>query len=461
MGRVSSALGKSFFPWQQYVADVAGEVDPETGGPWYETVIVLVLRRSGKTVMIPAKTAHVCGQKDDPAQAWLTAQKRKNAVNRWREATEPLVSAQWGKRKISNDHEEHRWPSGALFRPFAPDEEALHGEDPDVVFVDEFWTLGLQEFQTMREGYSAAWSVKPGQEWLMSAAGTHASTALKHMRKLGREATANPESRVAFFEWCIPETVGGVPVSKLADEQLLELIMAHHPRAGRGLKPSFVAGQIAANKTAAIRAYGGLDSDTSEAEMVIDGDAFRRSTARERRIPNRARVAFGLASDMDLRQAGISVAWKDPADGVTLTEVMEVRDQVRWSVPSAIALLGRWPDSALTVRSDAAGRDLADDLASEMADLGIDSSRLIRVPASDYAAACHRFRSGLESLPAPKVVHRGERDLRRGLQNAGLRRGLWVPEKGPVAVLDAHTLAAWGADHLPVLAPPAPRFKIY
>ena len=459
MGAVSAKLGKPFFPSQQFIADVAGEVDPATGGPWYETVIVLMPRRSGKTVMIPAKASHTCGQ-PVPAQAWITAQKRDNAVKRWRESTDPLVLAGWGKRTIGNMHEAHRWQSGSLYRPFAPNEEALHGDDPDVVFVDEFWTLGLLEFQTIREGYSAAWSVKPGQEWLLSAAGTHASTAMKDARKRGRAATLDPYSRIAFFEWCIPETVDGAPVGKLGDEQLLELIMRHHPRAGRGLRPGFVAAEIVRNRTAAIRAYGGLDSDTSEAEMVIDSGAFRRSTNRTRRIPGRARVAFGLASDPDLRQAGISVSWKDPTDGVTLTEVIETRDQVRWSVPAIIDLLGRWEDSCVAVRSDAGGRDLADDVAAEMVHLGIDGARLVRVSASDYAAACHRIRSGLESTPEPRVLQLGERDLRRALQAAGLRRGVWVPEKGPVAVLDAHTLAAWGADHLPVLAQPKRPFRV-
>lgn len=455
---VSAALGKPFFPWQRYVANVALEVDPETGGLWYETVGELVQRRSGKTIMIPAITAHVCGQ-PRAAQAWLTAQKRDNAVRRWREATDPLVLRGFGKRKIGNTQEEHRWPSGSLFRPFAPNEEALHGEDPDLVFLDEFWTLGLAEFQVIRESYAAAFSVKSGQEWFMSAAGTHASTALKGLRKSGRAATQDPTSRVAFFEWCIPETVDGAPVAKLDDEALLDLIWRHHPRAGHGLKKNFVMSEIRKDKTAALRAYGGLDSDTSEAEMVIDSGAFRRSTDRTKRIPARARVAFGLSSDPDLRQAAISISWKDPAGGHVLTELLESRDQVRWSVPSIIALLGRWEDSCVAVRSDAGGRDLADDVASEMAHLGIEASRLVRVSASDYAAACHRLRSGIEATP-PRVFHLGESGLRRAFQNARILRNVWMPDKGPISVLDAHTLAAWGAEHMPAIAEPEQPFRI-
>ena len=70
-------------------------------------------------------------------------------------------------------------------------------------------SLGLAEFQVIREGYAAAWSVKPGQEWLLSAAGTAKSGALKHHRRKGRAATLKASSRIAFFEWCIEEEPGG------------------------------------------------------------------------------------------------------------------------------------------------------------------------------------------------------------------------------------------------------------
>ena len=31
VGRFAAMLGTPLLPWQQYVADVAGEIDPETG----------------------------------------------------------------------------------------------------------------------------------------------------------------------------------------------------------------------------------------------------------------------------------------------------------------------------------------------------------------------------------------------------------------------------------------------
>lgn len=461
VAEISALLGKPMFPSQRYVVDVALEVDPETGGPWYETVIVLEPRRSGKTVLIPPLAARACGQKTG-AQVWFTAQKRDNAVQRWREATDPLMSPVQlvdAKRKVGQGFEELRWSDNSLFRPFAPDEESMHGADPDLVFVDELWSLGLAEFEVIREGYSAAWSVKPGQEWLLSAAGTAKSGALKKHRRQGRAATFSPSSRIACFEWCIEEEPGGVPAEKLSDEQLLAEIMAAHPRAGFGLRPDFVAGEIRANKIAAIRAYGGLDRDVSEgADTVIPGTALRRSEDRTP-IPTEARVAIGLATDRDARQAALSVAWEAP-DGRVWTELIQVGDGVRWAVWQALDVLGRWEGSSLAVRSDPGGRDLGDEVAREMAALQLDVSRLMRVSQSDYAAACHRFRSGLQA-PAPRVLHRGESGFLGALRNAGEARGVWVAEKGPIAALDSHTLAAWASSRLPAEPAPPRKFFVY
>ena len=129
-------------------------------------------------------------------------------------------------------------------------------------------------------------------------------------------------------------------------------------------------------------------------------------------------------------------------------------------MPETLDVLGRWEGSSLAVRSDPGGRDLGDELARGMADLQLDVSRLMRVSQSDYAAACHRFRSGLQA-PAPRVLHRGESGFLGALRNAGEARGVWVAEKGPIAALDSHTLAAWASSRLPAEPAPPRKFFVY
>ncbi|MGN8690023.1 hypothetical protein ACTND8_08985 [Atopobiaceae bacterium HCP3S3_F7] len=460
MAEISALLGKPMFPWQRYTAGVAGEVDPVTGGPWYQTVMVVVQRRAGKTTLIPPAAARVCGQKDDPAVAWLTAQQRDSARRRWLDATRPLMALPGVRRKVSHSFEELVWPWGSAFLPFAPSEDVMHGEDPALVFVDELWSFSLPQLELVQAGYEPAWSVHPGQAWLMTAAGSERSTALRWARHVGREATRDPRSRIAYFEWAIDDQIDGVPVQKVPRARLLEEILAAHPRAGFGLDVAYVEQQLAKSLPKGLRAYGGIDEDSSEDELVIDGTAWRRAEQRAVRIPERVRVGFGVAADPELRQASVSAAWRR-TDGVLLTEVIEEREQVRWVVRAAVDVVERWAGSAVAVRSTKGDRDLGDAIAAEMVDRKMDVERcLVRVSASDYAAACHRLRSGLEQRPDPAVFHLGERSLRRAVGAAQWGRGVWVAERGPIAPLESHTLAGWCVDHLPTLAAEPRRFQV-
>ena len=56
MARISAALGSACsVPWQRQVADVAGELDPETGTYHHDRVIVSVQRQAGKTTISKAE----------------------------------------------------------------------------------------------------------------------------------------------------------------------------------------------------------------------------------------------------------------------------------------------------------------------------------------------------------------------------------------------------------------------
>ncbi|MFR1605435.1 MAG: hypothetical protein ACLSUZ_01980 [Bifidobacterium pseudocatenulatum] len=45
-------LGKPLLPWQRYVADVAGEIDPATGTYYYDRVVLSTPRQCGKSTPI-------------------------------------------------------------------------------------------------------------------------------------------------------------------------------------------------------------------------------------------------------------------------------------------------------------------------------------------------------------------------------------------------------------------------
>ena len=87
---VADLLGWRLFPWQRYVADVAGEYDPSTKLPHYRTVGVSVPRQNGKTTLVCSRIAR---QLIPPRQTVAyTAQDRGLARTKWDEHIGLLLS---------------------------------------------------------------------------------------------------------------------------------------------------------------------------------------------------------------------------------------------------------------------------------------------------------------------------------------------------------------------------------
>ena len=468
-GEVSAELGKPFFPHQQYVVDVTLELD---AGAWvYGLAVWYMQRRAGKTVGI-APVSAVTSTFELPLQVWLTAQKRESAVARWREATDPLMESDLApqlKRWVSNSHESLRWPNGSTFRPFAPDEDTMHGEDPDIVFRDEDWSFTLEQAALVEAGYSHAFSVKTGLDIRMSAAGTARSTSMKKTRALGRRSVeSGKRSGMAYFEWCVPEEgPDGRPVIDLPDDMLLELILMNHPRRGRGLREDFVAQQLDKDRRDALRAYGGIDNDESLDDWAAIAVPAMNAARAEKPIPPTARVALAVEVDPDSLEGSIVASWVWP-EGVVQVEAIERRPGVRWLRDTVDTIVTKQDVGAVAVVQAGPSRGVADELAQVL-----DEGLLLRVPAEDYAAACKRFRDTIteqhktaEEKPLELLLHDPAGSLwaaNRAAEEKPLRSGLvWRPRSPdvPVSMLGAFALGTWVAARVP--APDEPdSFWVY
>lgn len=455
---VSEVLGKPFFPHQRYMTEVSLELE---GDAWaFGTAVWYVVRRAGKTVQIAPVTAVVCSR-EVPAQVWLTAQKRDNAVARWRDAVMPLMLSDLApslRRRISNAHETLEWPNGSTFKPFSPDEDSMHGEDPDVVFRDEDWSFTLEQAALIEAGYLPAFSVKAGLDIRMSAAGTARSTSMKQTRAVGRRAVeAGRRSGMAYFEWCVPETgPDGRPIIEMPDDMLVELLMLNHPRRGRGVREDFVADALERDRRDALRAYGGIDNDEALDDFAaIDMAAMARARA-DQPIPEDARIALAVEVDPDSLEGSITASWVWP-DGAVQVEAIERRPGVRWLRDAVVSLAGSNVVGAVAVVQAGPSRGVADELAQHL-----DEGVLLRVTAEDYAAACKRFRDTLveqhkqaEERPLELRLHDPAGALWaavRGAEEKPLRSGLvWRPRSPdvPVSMLGAFALGAWVAVRIP------------
>lgn len=447
VAKVAAMLGKPLFRWQRWVCDIALEVDAD-GGFIYDTVEVLAPRRAGKTAMMQAVACHRCSG-PRRTTSWVTAQDGLRALARWREASDDIVRVlgwPFVKRLISIGHEGVFWPAtGSFFKPFAPAEEAMHGESPDLVFIDELWAFSAEEQKAIQQGYRPSWLVKTGQEWLLSAAGKPNSEWLKAARLAGRAAAERGQQHgTAHFEWCIPEEVDGVPSRELPDEELIKVAAHNHPRL---LEPGFKIGYLASElekrgRVPFLRDYGGLDEDTDTAVGLIPAEVLRQAASGDR-IPADARVGIGVQVDDDQREASISAGWRDE-DGRCLTALIRTDGGTGWVLDVMLAIRERNDIGVVAIGNTGPNRDVADQLERA-------GFTLLRVSVPDRQAADNRLYA---ELLGRTVRHGMEPELFAAVKSAGWRRAgsgrVFTSLTGkPITAVDAHAYAVWAADHLP------------
>jgi hypothetical protein len=441
-------LGGPLIPAQRYIADVALEVD-ESGELAYDEVVVTMQRRAGKTYLIKPVVAYRCGQAA-PAMVWLTAQKRTKAVARWLDVSNALLNTPLRpqlKRTISITHETLRWvATGSMFQPFTPTGETeMHGEDPDLVFVDELWSFSLDAKRKIEQGYKPAWSVKPGQAWLLSAAGTPRSEWLNDAVRRGRGAVEDGRRRrIAYFEWSIPEAVGGRPVDQLTEDQLLELIIAYHPRRDHGLRRAFIADELAdMRRVDFLRAYGNI-TQAEEAEPGVFGSLVLERARSGARIPETGRIGLGVSVDPFRRESAIGVAWRNPS-GVAVTDE-KIGEGTRWLVGELVRLVDQYDVATVGVVGSGPARSVTDELVRA-------GLPILTLSQSDHAAAGARFTDEFGS-GFPSVTWNGSPAFAAAVAGAVARRApsgiVFESRSGdPITALDARTLAVWAIDHAP------------
>lgn len=465
VGQLAAHLGYPFTPAQQYVCDVALEVLP-SGAFAYKEVIDLEPRRAGKSHKMRGLLSWR-GLRSF-ATAWITAQDGDSAVSRWREishACEALLGPAKVRKFVSTAHEVLRFANtGAEVRPFTPKETKIHGESPDWVFADEWWTVSLAQKAGLENAWRSPIAVNPmGQVWKFSAAGNGMSSALREDRARGRAAVqAGGRRGIAFFEWCAPETVGGVPLLELSDQVLVELAMANHPNAGRTLvnergvtttidREMFEAEipSSGSSRSEFIRDWLNIDQDDAAAQMFIGQAAWNDSRAGEE-IPVDVRIGVGVDVDPEAREATVATAWRAP-DGRALVQVVRCGAGVQWA-RSYVA--GMPHVGAVAGINLGRTRALLDQLEQ-------DGVTVDRLTGPTMAAAAATFHDGLVAVPAD-VWHDGSPALETALRNATLpARKSWMSRTGePVTTVEACSAALWAADHLPAEAKPLPRFRI-
>lgn len=445
VARLAAHLGMPLFPWQRYAMDVGLEVDSD-GGWVYDEVVVTTPRQAGKSFLLGPLVGHRCTTVEG-CSAWLTAQKGRS-IDRWGSVARGLKGTRLGPMltyRYGNANEKLAFPNGSTFRPFPPTPEAMHGESPDLVLIDELWVFSGIQRQLLEESYRPAWSVKPGQSWLLSTAGTQRSEWLNQVRRAGREAVESGRNRGrAYFEWSAPETVAGTPLIGLEDDHLLDVVAAVHPRRDHSLRRQSLQVELERRPRAQwIRDYANLTVPDEDEQAAFPAVVMERARSSEQ-IPGDARIALSVTADPDRRDAAVGVAWRNPS-GVAITSE-HFSAGTRWVAGTIIRLVDQYDVACVAVRNAGAARSIADELQR----VGVP---LLRVSQQDYAAACTRFADEI-SADRPSITWDSATTFTEAVAAAEGRQvpsgQVWQSRSGgSISCLEARTLAVWAVDHAP------------
>ena len=450
LARFAAALGKPLMPWQQLVADVALEVDPDTGRLAYRKIALTVPRQSGKTTLLLASMVHRALGFGDRQRIIYTAQTRLKARQKWEDdhlvALEhsPFAALMLPTRKQIGQ-EAIRWRNGSLHGLEAPSEDAAHGEVLDQGVIDEAFA---QVDARVEQGMKPAMLTRPEpQLWVLSTAGKAKASSpyLWGEIEAGRLAVeAGITSGMAYFEWSAPSE---------ADPADLATWYGCMPALGRTITEE----AIRADYESWV-AKGGLNEfrrgylnqwvDETPAEWLVIGQAAWQTIC-DPRSEIVDQPAFAVDMTPDRTWASIGVAGCR-ADGLRHVEVAEHRRGAAWVVPwlkERVDRADRWSPCAIVIApSGPAGSLIAE---AEAAGLEI-----LKPGVPEIAGAAGAFYDGAGANPLVDepawLRHLGQPELDLAVAGA-VRRDLgdrWLWARKGVSVdlspLPAVTLALWG-----------------
>jgi hypothetical protein len=446
VARVGRALGWPFLPWQRGGADVTSEIEPATGEWAYDTVVILVQRQAGKTVLTGSTGTHRCLIGTD-LKCWYTAQSRQDArdefLNLAKRIRRSPLRPPACKVRESNGSEAITFPTGSTWGIFAPSEDSLHGKANAFVGVDEGWTFDEVEGDELVQAIVPTFTTVAGQLWIVSAAGHAGSTWLMALRDAGRAMVeAGRRDGMCYIEYGIGDDV---------DPTDLAAVAAAHPANGYTMRPRALAAAAAAMKPGEFaRAYG--NRWTGAPERVIPVLLWNRCADSDTALPEPGGLAVAFDVGEGGADAAIAAGWREPG-GRAHTELLDVREGTAWLVPRLLELSRKLSPRLLVY--DRFGPAVAVGDAAALAGLDVRATT-----TDEYCAACAALHAAvIESRIAIRPHPALDAAAAAAAKRTVGERWAWGRRASTqsIAALVAATLSVWAWDHAP---PPPARFKI-
>jgi phage terminase large subunit-like protein len=438
-GKVAAAMGQPYMPWQQHVADIAGEVDHE-GKLCYRKVVVTVPRQSGKTTLILSVVAGraEAGPRFGGRQHMVyAAQTREDARKKWLDEYVPVLEATPAMRgrfrkRIANGSEKLTfWSSGSTFGPIATKDTSGHGQVLDFGCLDETFA---QKSDAVEMAWEPATVTRPmAQLWFPSTAGDSTSTYFRAMCDAGIVAVqADRGYGIAYIEYSAPpdcdpydEDVWRATMPALGITQPIEAIR------------SIAHGGMKLNTWK--RAFLNIWVDKASAD-VLDSQKWRQLKDPDTERKTRPLLTIDISADR--KHACIGMGAATPA-GIPLVRIIDYRAGTGWVVDRILQLREQY--EVIDVVIDGAGP--ANSLVPELEDEYV---HVTVMNARDMAGACGAFYDAVEDLklrhfgePALELAVTGAEKRELGDAWAWTRKASMGETRTDISPLVAVTMAHW------------------
>lgn len=341
VGAVARRLGMELMPWQQHVADVAFEVDPETGRLAYREIVLTVPRRSGKSSLLLAVLIHRMIAKGSPQVAAFTMQNGLQARMRLRREWKPLLEKSPALRDVFDPSmfsgaEALIFKNGSRLEVSAGTSSSGHGATLDLAVVDEAFD---QPDDRLEQAFRPAIRTQPdAQLWWVSTAGGPSDVWFRGKVEAAR-AGLGEHTGTAIFEWSAPEDADASdPAVWWACMPALGFVRGN----GSGLTERDIAEEYAAmtaggSEDGFRRAY--LNQWVSlGAEGAFGAGLWAALVDTAPEMPAPGSLAFGVASAADRSWSAICAAWRRADGNVQLLVGDDYRAGVAW-VPDRVGEL--------------------------------------------------------------------------------------------------------------------------
>jgi hypothetical protein len=357
-------------PWQQLVADIATEIDEQTGKPAYREIVVTVPRQSGKTSLVLAIELHRALWWPTAQKIAYTAQTGWDARRKLIDDQAPLLMGSSLKAAVAKvirgaGNEAIIFRNDSRIDVLASTESAGHGRTIDLAVLDE----AFSDTDDRREQalLPAMATRADAQLLVVSTMGTEASTYLNRKIDTGRTAiTDDIGSGIAYFEWSAD------PVADIDDAETWRSCM---PALGHTITEAVVRHARQTMSEGDFR-RSMLNQKTISDERVLSVAAWDAVVHDE--VQPDGKMRFAIDVNPDRSAAAIAVA-----DEQGRCELIDYRTGVTWLLDRTVEVCKRW-DAAVVLDSYSPAGSLADELQSR----GI---QVIRYGTREVAHACGLF----------------------------------------------------------------------